>query len=116
MLKVAAAKNIYEKLHEVDLMKTLPAESEVFDILSCVGVTTYLTPSALNEWLRVVKPAGLLVFTTKTGVMKTWEEEQGKREDMKQWERVYKSPPLYYLPTLTDPSKERVYVFVYRKI
>jgi len=116
MLKVAAAKNIYEKLHEVDLMKKLPAESGVFDILSCVGVTTYLSPSAFDEWLRVVKQDGLLVFTTKTGVMETWEEEQCKREDMGQWEKVYKSPPLYYLPTLTDPSKERVYVFVYKKI
>ena len=116
MLKVAATKNIYGELHEVDLMTTLPAESGVFDILSCVGVTTYLSPMVFNEWLRVVKQGGLLVFTTKTGVMKTWEEEQDKREDLVQWEKVYKSPPLYYLPTLTDPSEERVYVFVYKKM
>ena len=44
MLKVAAARNIYDELHEVDLMTTLPAESGQFDILCCVGVTTYLRP------------------------------------------------------------------------
>jgi len=116
MLEVAKAKNIYGALHEVDLMTTLPAESDLFDVLSCVGTTTYLKPSVFDEWLRVVKPDGLLVFTHKTGVMQPWEEEQERRERMGQWKLVYRSPPLYYLPTLTDPSQERVHVFVYRKV
>ena len=116
MLKVAAARNIYDELHEVDLMMTLPAESGQFDILCCVGVTTYLRPSTFAEWLRVVAEGGLLVFTIKTGVMKVWEEEQDRREEMGQWKQLYRSPPLYYLPTLTDPSQERVHVFVYQKM
>jgi len=116
MLKVASSKNIYKSLHEVDLLKKLPSESGVFDILSCVGTTTYLRPTVFEEWLRVVKRNGLLVFTHKTGVMKVWEDDQERREKRKEWVKLERSPPLYYLPTLTDPSQERVHVYVYRKL
>ena len=116
MLAIAATKNVYVSVHEVDLLKTLPADSESYDILSCVGTSTYLKTSVFSEWLRVVKQGGLLVFTHKTGVMKPWEEEQDRREEEGQWKKVYRSLPLYYLPTLTDPSQERVHVFVYKKL
>jgi len=69
-----------------------------------------------EEWLRVVKRNGLLVFTHKTGVMKVWEDDQERREKRKEWVKLERSPPLYYLPTLTDPSQERVHVYVYRKL
>jgi len=80
MLAIAAKKQVYDSVHEVDLLKTLPAHSEVYDILSCVGTSTYLETHVFDEWLRVVKKGGWLVFTHKTGVMKPWEDEQDRRE------------------------------------
>jgi len=116
MLEIAAAKDIYLALSEVDLMQKLPAATGAYDVMSCVGTTTYLDPTVFEEWLRVVKPGGILVFTHKTGVLAKWEAEQDRREQLGQWKKVYRSNPLYYLPTLTGPDQERVHVYVYKKL
>ena len=75
MIAIAAAKNVYKSVQQVDLLKALPPESSSFSILSCVGTSTYLNPSVLGEWLRVVEDGGLVVFTHKTAVLGEWEEE-----------------------------------------
>jgi predicted TPR repeat methyltransferase len=116
MIAIAAAKNVYKSVQQVDLLKALPAESSSFCILSCVGTSTYLNPSVLGEWLRVVKDGGLVVFTHKTAVLGEWEEEQDRLEEEGRWKCKYKSDPLFYLPALVNPGLERVYVFVYQKL
>ena len=116
MIAVASAKNVYESVYQVDLLKNLPREISSFDILSCVGTSTYLTPAVLEDWVRVVKTGGVLVFTHKTAVMDKWEEEQGRMEEEGMWRCKYKSDPLYYLPGLVRPGLERVYVYVYQKL
>ena len=57
-----------------------------------------------------------LVFTVKTGVLLKWKKYQDDMERKKFWKLVFESEPLFYLPTLRDPSQERVFIFAYQKI
>ena len=116
MLRVAAERGVYKELQQADLMKTLPAESSAFDIVSCVGTSTYLSPTVMEEWLRVVKEGGLVAVTHKTAVVEEWEEEQDKLQREGRWRRVFRSDPLCYLPGLVHPALERVTVFLFRKL
>ena len=116
MLEVAAGRGVYQELKQADLMKTLPVESATFDIVSCVGTSTYLSPTVMGEWLRVVKEGGVVAFTHKTAVLEEWEKEQDKLEQEGRWKNVFRSDPLCYLPGLVHPALERVTVFIYRKL
>ena len=54
MVQLAERKNFYKTVFQADLMKPLNLESQSFDLLTCVGVTTYLEPRVIREWCRVV--------------------------------------------------------------
>jgi len=117
MLAKAEARGIYSSLKEVDLLATLPLEDNAFPALTCVGTSTYLKPSVLKEWLRVTTVGAIIAFTHKTLVLDTWEKEQKELENQGLWKLVYRSPPLYYLPSgPLNPSEERVFVFCYEKL
>jgi len=117
MLDRARARGVYQHLEEADLLQTLPIQDCSFTTLTCVGTSTYLDPRVLRDWVRVVAPGGLLVFTHKSLVVGRWEEEQARMEGEGLWTLVNKSRPLYYLPSgPLDPSQERVFVFLYRKV
>ena len=57
-----------------------------------------------------------MVFTVKTAVLEKWKKAQDDFEKRGFWKKAYESEPLFYLPTLRNPSQERVYIFVYRKL
>ena len=54
MVQLAAKKNIYKSVFQADLMKPLALENNSFDVLTCVGVTTYIEPNVIIEWCRVI--------------------------------------------------------------
>ena len=43
------------QMMQADLMKPIPLSSSSQDVLTCVGVTTYLEPHVIVEWCKVVK-------------------------------------------------------------
>ena len=51
--------------HESDGSADLPFEAETFDAVICIDAINHLSdrPSVLNEWRRVLKSGGRLVFT-----------------------------------------------------
>jgi hypothetical protein len=92
--------------------------SERFSCLLCIGTTTYLDPhKATAEWLRLLKPGGLAVFTHKTAVWKKWEPVQGSLVAQGAWAEVSVSDELPYLPGFDDNARdnERAKVYVYMK-
>lgn len=116
MVQLARAKNLYTSVMQADLMRPLHLSSCSQDVLTCVGVTTYLEPHVIVEWCKVVRSGGYLVFTVKTAVLEKWKNAQDDFENKGIWKKAYESEPLFYLPTLRNPSQERVYIFVYRKL
>ena len=115
MVQLALSKKVYHVVRQADLNRPLALPAASFDVITCVGVTTYLQPAVLQDWLRLLKTGGLAVFTVKSGVKDKWKASQDLLETRGDWRSVYISKPLYYLPGLRDPKEERVFVYVYRK-
>ncbi|BEI85741.1 hypothetical protein CcaverHIS002_0600280 [Cutaneotrichosporon cavernicola] len=65
MLKQAEKTNSYKALKTVDLTRNIPVPDAVYDGLTCVGTLTHghVGPRVLNEFVRVVKPNGVIVAT-----------------------------------------------------
>jgi predicted TPR repeat methyltransferase len=72
MLRQAAAKNCYQRLHCLDMNETLPLPSSHYDGVTCVGTftTAHVHPEALRELVRVTRPGGVLSFSVR---MEYWE-------------------------------------------
>lgn len=90
MVQLARAKNLYTSVMQVinttlslndndddddiqaDLMRPLPLSSSSQDVLTCVGVTTYLEPHVIVEWCKVVRSGDKHIYVnhTKKGTLK----------------------------------------------
>lgn len=71
MLEVARGKGIYSQIHECDLSKRTAFEPDLFDGVVTCGTTSQMPSAALSEFVRVVRPGGLIIFAVVT---KFWEE------------------------------------------
>lgn len=72
MLAVAAAKNVYARLHEAALGTPLPFADGHFAGVVSAGVFTtgHVGPEGLDELVRICRPDGVIVLTVKMAV---WE-------------------------------------------
>jgi len=63
-------KGIYKKIEKVDLNKPLKFETNMYDVVMCVGTFTYghVKPQALGELIRITKNKGLICFTINEGI------------------------------------------------
>lgn len=65
-LDIARSKQLYADLRKVDLNGALPLETGSIDGILCVGVLTYIEEGPLfAEWMRVLRPGGVAVFTCR---------------------------------------------------
>jgi len=65
-LAMAAHKGIYHRLEPADLNTRLPLDANAVDGALCVGVLTYVEEaSLLREFTRVIRPGGVVVFTSR---------------------------------------------------
>ena len=62
--------NLYQKLTKVDLNKPISTENNFYDAVMCVGTFTFghVKPQALDEFIRITKPGGLICFTINEGI------------------------------------------------
>ena len=72
MLKVAARKAVYTRLHEAALGRPLPFADGHFAGIVCAGVFTtgHVGPEGLGELVRACRPGGAIVLTVKAEI---WE-------------------------------------------
>ena len=63
-------KGIYKKIEKIDLNKPLKFETELFDVVMCVGTFTYghVKPKALDELIRIINNRGLICFSINEGI------------------------------------------------
>ena len=63
-------KDLYQKLVKVDLNKPIEVEDNFYGGVMCVGTFTFghVKPNALDEFIRITKPGGLICFTINEGV------------------------------------------------
>ena len=118
MLEGAKPRGDYTALIRADLSKPLPSVDTLFDIILCVGTTTYLEPSVLNHWLDLIEPGtGLLCLTCKSAVMSLWEIEQNRLVAGRKMCLEYESEPLPYLPGFSEERRlnERVKIYIFKR-
>jgi SAM-dependent methyltransferase len=100
-LELAAGKNVYEETRTVDLNATLPFEDDSFDGVLCVGVLSYVEPEPLfREWIRVVRPGGVVVFTSRQDFFTSrgYPELLERIEAGGGWNRLEVTDAMPYLP------------------
>ena len=117
MMDMARKTGSYKNVLKSDLSKELPFDENSYSVLVCVGTTTYLDPSVLHDWCKVIKKGGYLIFTHKTAVWKIWEPVQKILiNDDKKIEQIFISEDLPYLPGFSDEAKlhERARIYIYR--
>ena len=70
MLQVARRTGIYRSLSVADLSQRLEIPGQSYDVVVCVGTLTqgHVGPDAFDEFVRVVKPTGLIVATVRESV------------------------------------------------
>ena len=63
-------KNLYKKLFKVDLNQPIELSNNLYDSVMCVGTFTFghVKPNALDEFVRITKPGGLICFTINEGI------------------------------------------------
>jgi len=117
MLNIAQTKGCYNQLKKADLLKPLPFDNNQFDLLVTAGVTTYLEPAAIEHWLRIMKPGGVLCIVHKSGVWPKWQAEHDKLVSTKVWEKVWiNEEPVPYLPSLNVTGSDRAKIYIYKKL
>lgn len=75
---------LYQQLQQLDLNRPLGIANRTYDALMCVGTFTYghVAAHALDEFVRITKPAGLICFTINEGIY----ESQGFDAKIRQLE------------------------------
>jgi uncharacterized SAM-dependent methyltransferase/ubiquinone/menaquinone biosynthesis C-methylase UbiE len=118
MLEVARRKDVYRELGVADLgMPVDKYRKDTFDAVVLVGVFSYgqAPASALDEAVRLSRPGGLIVFTTRTDFHE--EDAMGVRSRMEQleqsgaWSLVEVTDPQPYLPAKDPDALFRVWCY-----
>jgi SAM-dependent methyltransferase len=103
MLEIASAKGAYDMLQREVLGTTLGFEDDAFDATICVGTLTvgYAPPSSLDEFIRVTKTGGLIVFGMRPDHYETggFKQKQDALESEGRWKLVSRSAPYQMMPT-----------------
>ena len=77
-------------------------------------------PSVLEDWLRVTRPGGSIVFSHKSKIWSEWEREHERLEREKKWRlRWVTDPPVPYLPSLKEGEgqcEEMAKVYIFEKL
>jgi SAM-dependent methyltransferase len=118
MLKKAAEKKLYTELHTFDLNQPFPLPSNHFGAVVCVGTLAYVhNTSVLEEFLRVTKPGGTIIFTHRSDLYGKlgYEAKQQELGAANRWEEVEIREEPDYMPLSNNFADIRVLYFVYRK-
>ncbi|MEM8797788.1 MAG: methyltransferase domain-containing protein, partial [Pseudomonadota bacterium] len=67
MLEVARTKDVYLSDFQADLNQPLSVSDDSFDCVVSVGVSGYMSPGTIGEFVRVVRPGGVIVYTISDG-------------------------------------------------
>jgi len=134
MLKMAASRQCYDALVQLDLNKTPFCNNQlsqaflngdnaqtsvnIFDAILSVGTMTYVDPNAgtLREFCRWVKPGGYICYTHRTDKLEAFRQQEEAMEQEGIWKLVEKVGPLPYLPSHPDYANDiQVVIHLYQK-
>lgn len=102
MLEEAGKKGVYDELHQMVMGERLDFPSDSFDAVMSVGVLTlgHAPASSLDEFVRVTRPGGHVIYTLRPDVYEDggFEEQHAALTSAGRWELTEVSEPLQILP------------------
>lgn len=117
-LAVARKKGVYDSLAPADLNRPLEHADDAVDGVLCVGVLSYVHAEPLfREWLRVVRPGGVVVFTSRDDFFaeRGYDATLERLEREGGWRRIEVTGPMPYLADHEEfADKIRVIYGVFR--
>eukprot|EP00746_Dinoflagellata_sp_MGD_P121202 gnl/MRDRNA2_/MRDRNA2_56451_c0_seq2.p1 gnl/MRDRNA2_/MRDRNA2_56451_c0~~gnl/MRDRNA2_/MRDRNA2_56451_c0_seq2.p1 ORF type:complete len:276 (+),score=58.40 gnl/MRDRNA2_/MRDRNA2_56451_c0_seq2:2-829(+) len=95
---------------------------DFFDGCICVGVTSYILDfeKCIAEWIRIVKPGGVITFTHRTTILdqdaQSAKSVYEKFEAEGKWILMEKTEPMPYMPKnpLPEESEKEIYYITYK--
>ena len=85
-------KNLYQKLEKIDLNQSIKVEDNFYGGVMCVGTFTFghVKSKALDEFIRITKPGGLICFTINEGIHEEYgfDKKIDILKDNKKWEEI----------------------------
>ena len=85
-------KNLYQKLKKIDLNQSIKVEDNFYGGVMCVGTFTFghVKSKALDEFIRITKPGGLICFTINEGIHEEYgfDKKIDILKDNKKWEEI----------------------------
>ena len=85
-------KELYQKLVKVDLNQPIEVDDNFYGGIMCVGTFTFghVKPNALDEFIRITKPGGLICFTINEGIHEEYgfDKKIDILKDSNKWEEV----------------------------
>ncbi len=83
---------IYQRLERVDLNAPLDSADDTYGAVVCVGTFTYghVAVHALDEFVRITQPGGLICFTVNEGIYAThgFEDKIRELEAQRKWQKI----------------------------
>ena len=106
-LKIANSKNLYRHLYKISFNNIHPLKNK-YDLVSLIGAMTYCKNhfDFLNNVLLHLKKNGYFIFTQRTDLWIKYDFDNLLSQYSKNFNLVYKSKPLEYLPRNKDFSKK----------
>ncbi len=116
MLAIAAERNIYETLQQMALGKPLDFPDNYFPVTYAIGAlaTGNAPPESLNEFIRVTKPGGLVIWSTHGHINERTQPFHDLRHSLtekKMWELEFETEPFVSMPNADAVIKHAVYVY-----
>ena len=85
-------KDLYQKLVKINLNKPIEVEDNFYGGVMCVGTFTFghVKPNALDEFIRITKPGGLICFTINEGIHEEYgfDKKIQKLTEEKKWKEL----------------------------
>ncbi len=118
MLEEARKKSVYGELRRMVLGEPLDYADDTFDAVTCVGTLTlgHAPASALDEFVRIVRPGGYIIFTLRPDVYENngFRERQAALERTGKWRLVERGEPFQSMPKTEPDVLHQVWVYQVR--
>lgn len=116
MLAIAAEREIYQTLQRMILGKPLDFPDDHFPITYAIGALApgNAPPESLDEFIRVTKPGGLIIWSTHGHSNERTRPFHEKRDQLTSsglWELVFETEPFVSMPKGDSVIKHAVYVY-----
>ena len=115
MLAIAADRQIYDSLRRMVLGQPLLFDDDQFDVTYAIGALApgNAPPKSLDEFIRVTRPGGLIIWSTHGHINDRTQPYHDKRHNLTKdgsWEPVFATKPFVSMPKGDAAIKHAVYV------